>query len=168
MSETEATTSGLDMLHPTETPKERVMRQWYQMKIAERTGQFGNMLQNFSMLRRGAKKQQDGTLGQSGGAEDVGDEPMQISVGDTYMTVHQSAETGGAEAETDVAQPSNNGMSTAQKLALGTAIALGLGGGGLGIGTLIASLVHPDTPTQEFVDTDTDTQYELFLGQPID
>jgi len=168
MPETEQTTSGLDTPHPTETPKERVMRQWYQMKIAERTGQFGNMLQNFAMLRRGAKKQQQGTLGQPDGAEDAGEDPMHISVGDTYMTVHQSADTDGAQPETDVAQPTTSGMSTAQKLALGTALAVGIGGGGLGIGTLIASLLRPDTPTQEFVDTDTDTQYELFLGQPID
>ena len=67
-----------------ETPPERVMRQFYQAKLGEQLGQFAEMAAGRDMLRRGAKKQQDGTLGKDTGEPEADD--MNIRVGDE---VHQ-------------------------------------------------------------------------------
>ena len=70
---------------PQVTPGEKTMKWWYQAKLAERLVQAMSMEKNRILLRRGAQKMQDGTLGQVGEPEE--EEPMNISIGDTYQVM---------------------------------------------------------------------------------
>lgn len=64
-----------------ETPPQRVMRQWFQAKLGERMGQFAQMSLDRELLRRGARKMQDGTLYQRTNEPEAEDD-MNIRVGD--------------------------------------------------------------------------------------
>lgn len=135
----------------TETPGERVMRQHFQARIAERMGWFGDFLKNRQMLRDAAKKMNANLPGEAQAAED---DPMQISVGDTYVN---------AASQQDQGKPER---TTLQKLTPLIASGL-LGSGLLGGGYMVADALRGDQaepPAQEYVDTDT--QYELRLGEP--
>lgn len=65
-----------------ETPAQRTARRWYEMRIAERLMQAASLAQNRALLRRGARKLQDGNLGFSNNQANLEEEPMQIRVGD--------------------------------------------------------------------------------------
>ena len=69
------------MEQTTETPARRTMRQWFQGRLATDLLQAGQMAEKTELLLRGARKMQDGTLGQSTG-EPQGMEDMNIRVGD--------------------------------------------------------------------------------------
>jgi hypothetical protein len=77
------------MPETTETPAAKTMRQWYQAKLAERLIQVCSMERNRSLLRRGARKMQDGVLGKSG--DDDAEEPMNIHIGDQILTATEPA-----------------------------------------------------------------------------
>ena len=130
-----------------ETPGRRVMRQWFQGKLAERMVQAGQMAQNRAMLRRGAMKQQDGTLGQPG--EPAEAEEMNIRVGDE-MHFHPSSEA------TAQSSPESSLLSKALPYVLTAALA---GGGTLGVAQLAGLFDRPD-PTA-VVDTDTTRRIEI-------
>jgi hypothetical protein len=92
-------------------------------------------------MRRGARKQQDGTLGEPGEAV-TGEEPMAIRIGDE-IHYHQTA-----GADTTVAQPSApagsapapaSALSAIAKAAIVGASLLGTGG----IGTSLYALLKP-------------------------
>ena len=76
---------------PPENPPERVMRQWYQAKLGERLGQFAEMSASRDLIRRGAKKMQDGTIGKDTGEPGV--EDMNIRVGDEVHQHYHEAQT---------------------------------------------------------------------------
>jgi len=86
-------------------PAERVMRQWYQGKLAERLGQFAAMQQDRAILRRGAIKMQDGTLGQSAQPPTVEDD-MNIRVGDEVHNHYPTAAAANQESVQPSAEPS--------------------------------------------------------------
>lgn len=126
-----------------ETPGEKVMRQWYQGKLAERMGQFAAMMKARQLLHRGALKMQDGTLGQPGEPETV--EDMNIRIGDEnhYPTPITPSEPG-----------------FASKIAP-LLLAAALGAGGLALWNAIQP--NDPIPTVIPIDTDTNTQYILGL-----
>jgi len=74
---------------PTETPGEKTLRRFYEGRIADRLIQVASMERNRALLRRGARKMQDGTLGQPG--DPSGEEPVNISIGDIHY--HQETPT---------------------------------------------------------------------------
>jgi len=76
-----------------ETPGEKTMRRWYEGKLAERLLQATQMAASRNLLRRGARKMQDGTLGQPGDPSE--EEPVNILIGDqTYNVPPESPSTG--------------------------------------------------------------------------
>lgn len=138
----------------TETPAEKTMRRWYEGKLAERLLQASQMALSRNMIRRGARKQQDGTLGQPGDPSE--EEPVNILIGDQiYNGPQQDASL---PATT---QPS----STAADLLKKAAIAAALLGGGAGL-SFVPGLLKDDAPAVEpaVVDTDTHGDWELRLG----
>jgi len=141
----------------TETPPERVMRQWYQGKLAERMGQFGAMLQSRELLRRGALKQQDGTLGQPGDPPDLEDD-MQIRVGDE-VHYHQEATPAAPVAMQPATKPEPSLLAKAAPLLLAAAI----GASGVGIPAWMAGAFSKPAAIES---VDTDTQYLLELVSP--
>lgn len=145
------------MPETTETPPRRVMRQWFQGKLAERLLQAGQMAQSRELLRRGALKMQDGTLGQPG--EPAGmDEPMQIRVGDE---VHYHTEPAAVPPTPAVPATSTTPSLLAKAAPLLLAGALGASGG-VGVPWLISALTaKPAAEAAKVIDTDT--QYILDL-----
>ena len=135
-----------------ETPGQRVFRQWFQGKLAERMIAAGLMARKTDMLLRGALKQQDGTLGQPG--EPTGADDMQISVGDTYVMGGDTAE---APAAPTAATPS------LLSKALPYVLAAVLGGGGVVGGLSVAGLRGGDKPAVE----DRDTTRIIDMGKFI-
>lgn len=79
-----------------ETPGEKTMRRWYEGRLAARMVQIGQMALDREILRRGARKMQDGVLGEETNASyGTEGEPMDISIGDkpVYNNYHQSSKT---------------------------------------------------------------------------
>lgn len=144
----------------TETPPQRVMRQWYQAKLGERLLQAGEISLDRQMMRRGAKLQQDGKLGdnqeEEGGLTE--DDAMRIRVGDE---IHHHYEAPAKEEPKEEPPVSSgllrHGQSFGKAALLATALASGglTGGLALGIPWLLGKLSSP--PQQEFIDTDTNT-----------
>jgi hypothetical protein len=133
------------------------MRQWYQGKLAERLMQAAEMAKDRALLRRGSRKQQDGTLGRATpGSSGEGDEDMQIRIGDE---LHYHPPASQASAPPPATKP-----SLAAKLARWVG-AGALGASGVGIPWAMTAMkatqaivAPPPTPT-----VDTDTQYTLEL-----
>uniref|UniRef100_A0A6H1ZQ48 Uncharacterized protein n=1 Tax=viral metagenome TaxID=1070528 RepID=A0A6H1ZQ48_9ZZZZ len=134
---------------PTETPGQRTMRRFYEGKLAERLLQAGQMAKDRIMLRRGAMKQQNGTLGQpsTSGEADPMSGDLTISVGDS-IHYHQSA------AESSAPQPpAKKPMGTLAKAALATAL-LGTGvGAGVGVPWLMGMFDKQPPPVEMPVDS---------------
>ena len=140
----------------TETPERRVMRQWFQGKLGERLLQAAQMAKDRAMLRRGARKQQDGMLGKPGtSSESEASENMQIRVGDEIHHHHGYMGNGDSSPTGQVAK---TGLSARAKTAL-VALAIMLAGTVLpGIGALAAWMGGAfDKPPKsaEFSDSDT-------------
>lgn len=162
-----------------ETRPERTMRNWYEAKIAQWLLHGVSMEKNRQMLRRGAIKQQDGTLGEAGGPE-WEEEPVNISIGDTHNTIYGGA--GGASNGAAVSTPADGptaaepatptpaeptaptielpepGLSNWAKAGI-LAAALGVPSAGI-IGYLAGQGNAPQQPPAA-VDTDTDTTSRL-------
>lgn len=105
------------------------LRQWFQMRAAERILQAGNMAKDRGLLRRGAQKQQDGTLGQSGPEPSASaSDAMNIAVGDVtnHNYYSQSATVEGGETGS---KPSGSLVKLAATGLLGAALGTGLTGG---------------------------------------
>jgi len=87
---------------PTETPGEKTLRRFYEGRLADRLIQVASMERNRALLRRGARKMQDGTLGQCGDLTEE-EEPLNISIGDQihYHAALPATATSGATSETD-------------------------------------------------------------------
>ena len=151
-------------MESTETPAEKVMRQWYQGKLAERLMQMAHLAQNRSLLRRGARKMQDGTLGQV--TDDAEEDPVNIHIGDVVVTEDKRPTTAevATEAKTTTALESPTATTPLWQKVL---VVWGLMSAGAGVTAAIPfalSLLEKPAEQQTFVDTDTDTQYELRLG----
>jgi hypothetical protein len=129
----------------TETPPEKTMRRWYEAKLAERLLQAGQMAKDRALLRRGARKMQDGVLGAPEGPEE---EDMQIRVGDEvhYHQGQQKAAPSSVRAK----------MGTLAKLG----IAAALFASGAGIGAAVPLVLDALTQAPAATATDHDTQYE--------
>lgn len=135
----------------SETKGQKVRRQWCQMKIAERLLQAASLAANRILIRRGARKQQDGQLGQPGGGDDVAEEGdrMNISIGDNVNHYHPGPQQ----------KPR---LSGAAKLA-GTAILASALGGTAGAGAMLLTkaLTAPPPPAVESTDTDTTRRIDI-------
>ena len=141
-----------DATATVETPGEKVMRQWYLAKLAERLIQATSIAQNCSLLRRGAKKMQDGMLGTSD-RNTAEEEPVNINIGDQY--INQAVEA--AEAVATVA-----GSDWLKKALVSAALVASGVGAGAGIPWLAGMFDKPaavEAPTFD----DTNTQYELSI-----
>ena len=154
----------------TETPARRTMRQWFQGRQAMELLQGGQLAQKTEMLLRGARKQQDGTLGEPSGDEvDAEASDMRIRVGDeTHHHYHEAlVETEPPVVETKPEKPTivdakpspplPTAPSTLGKLLLPMALATFMGTGvGVGIPWLMGAFNRPP-PVTAPADTDTDT-----------
>ncbi len=142
-----------------ETPPQRMMRQWYQGKLTERMSMMAGLLANRAMLRRGAFKMQDGTLGQATG-EPTAEEDMQIRVGDEIHNHY--------EAESSRSNQSPTGIATKRSLLSRAAPLLLAGAMGTGIGIPAAAGVAWAMglfgKPAAVIPADTDTQYILRLS----
>ncbi len=157
---------------PKETPGQRTMRQWFQAKLGMNVLQAAQMAEDRKLLRRGARKQQDGLLGTSEQPpeNEVG-EDMQIRVGDeVHHHVHNDVAPSPPPAEppTEVptptepeAPPRREGMGTLAKVAMTLGAAALIPGIGIplavGWAAAFGAFDKPPAPTVEFTDTDTDT-----------
>ncbi len=139
-----------------ETPAEKLMLQWYQGKLAERLMQATSLTQNRNLLRRGARKMQDGTLGTCIGDTDTEEEPVNIHIGD--LTIAQAAPS---LPPTTPAAKKDIG-SLLKTLLISAALAAGPGVG-IAIPWALGAFDKPKMPAA-MVDTDTDTRYELRIG----
>jgi hypothetical protein len=143
------------------------MRRFYEGRLAERLLHVSQMAQDRSMMRRGARKMQDGTLGTKDAAEPAsdsedGEDGVSIRIGDDVHYHTTTSTTPAAPAplpapvapvQPPAAKPSNTWGKLAGAAVLGAALLLG--GGGLGILSPWA-LGAFDKPTA-VNDTDTDT-----------
>ena len=141
---------------PVVTPGEKLMLQRYQGRLAERLLQATSLAQNRNLLRRGARKMQDGTLGTaSDGAEE---EPVNIHIGD--MTVTQSA-TPLSQAEPTTPASKKDIGSLLKTLLISAALAAGPG---IGVAIPWALGAFDRPAAAAVVDTDTDTRYKLQIS----
>lgn len=151
-----------------ETPARRTMRQWFQAKIAERMMQAGHLAQNREMLRRGAIKMQDGTLGQdTGEPEAEARDDMNIRVGDE---VHHHYPEPAAEptepGDTTRARKARSSWLLPAALVVGSALT----GGAVPTGILIYQALKAASEPAPVVQQgpaveDMNTLYELHLSK---
>ncbi len=113
----------------------KVLKMWWQMKIAERMGSMASIMGQNQLVRRLVKKNQDGTLGKTKAGRDddeMGD--TQINVGDS---THHHYET-----------PGKGRLGTIAKLAIGAGL-LGTGAGASIAIPMLANALKKDPPTVE-------------------
>ncbi len=136
---------------PEVTP-EKVLKQWYQAKLVERLMQVGAMAKDRALLRRGSRKMQDGTLGQSSdnAAED---DAMNIHIGDVVVSQDAPSPSPSPLAPAD-------GAGSLLKTALISAALIAGPGVGVAIPWALGAFDHPEPPA---VMTDKDTRYELVI-----
>ena len=144
----------------TETPTtaeldRKVARQWFQGNLAERLMQATSMERNREVLRRGARKMQDGQLGTPGG--DVEGKPVNITRGDQIFTQTTPA------AQPTAPQASASGTPFWQKALASAAFAAGGAGLGAGVPWLLGAFERPATEQTSPALTDTNTQYRLSI-----
>jgi len=163
---------AIDTQAPTTAELDRkVMRQWYQGKLAERLMQATAMVEDRSLLRRGARKMQDGVLGTTNG-ENVEEEPVNITIGDQIFNQAAPNSTVAAVVATPtatqvVAAPSAE-TPLWQKLLASAALLAGGAGAGTGIPWLLGAFDQPATVQQVVPGVDTDTQYQLSIMPEAD
>jgi len=132
------------------------MRQWFQAKLGERLLQAANMSRSRELLRRGALKMQDGTLGQPGDPPGM-DDPMNIRVGDE-IHYHAEAAAVPAPAPTPTLAPAAKSLLARAAPYVLTA-ALAASGGAVAAPWLLGALGGKAAEAM----IDTDTQYILEL-----
>lgn len=143
---------------PTDRPARDLGITWFKAKLAERLLQAGTMAKNAAMLRRGAFKMQDGTLGKE---PDKPEEPddMNIRVGDDTTHNHYAAPE-------PVTPPASKAAMTLGKVALVAALA-GTGGAGavaaVAVPWLLNALNKPPAVTapETVAVDDQDTNYSV-------
>ncbi len=142
---------------PETTPKD-VGIEWFRGKLAERLMQAGAMSLDRSLLRRGAKKMQDGTLGKPSDGDEVDDE-MNIHIGDTTTVSPQP------QAARLIPQPSagNPAGDVLKKLVVSAALLAAGGGVGVAIPWLLGAFDKPAAVVPAAT-SDADTRYELRIG----
>lgn len=129
--------------------REKTARRFYETQLADRAVQIAHLVANRRMLRRGAYKQQDGTLGQPG-EPSVEEEPVNIRIGDDNHY---------GEPEKPATVATTGLPKTLLEKALPLLLAGGLGAGGaLAYDKLTTPADISTTPT-----VDTDTRYILEL-----
>jgi len=140
-----------------ETPAEKTMRRWYEMKLADNAAQILHQAKARRVLNRLAIKTQNGTLGKPDPVADefVG-EDMQVRIGDQVNHYQVMPETSASET-------SASRNSLLKKAALAAAL-LGLGGGTGAALPWIVGMFQAQPPTME-TPTDSDTLFELHLGE---
>jgi len=167
------------------TPGEQTLRQWYQGRLAMTLMQGASMEKNRQMLRRGAMKQQDGTLGEPG--EPAEEEPVNISIGDTYqvMPMQQSvpsvaatpvvgpgmeaspavpaAESAAVTQATITAPAAETPTTPLWKQAAAVAAILAGMGGSAGLASYLTSQAEQPAAAPA---ADTNTEYQLRLNVP--
>ncbi len=140
----------------TETPAtaeldRKVARQWFQGKLAERLIQATSLERNREVLRRGARKMQDGQLGTPGG--DIEEEPVNIHIGDQTFTQAAAPQTPTAPSATPFWQ----------KALVSAALVAGGAGIGGGVPWLLGAFERPAVEQTAPVFTDADTQYRFSI-----
>ena len=142
-----------------ETPGEKTMRQFYEGDLARRLIQTASMEKNRELLRRGSRKMQDGTLGQSD-QNVTEDDPMNIVIGDQYHvnnTPQTETSAVGFIADTATKVATGSKLKTAL---LSTALLASGCGLGAGIPWLLGAFDKPESVSPT---TDTNTQYEFSI-----
>ncbi len=129
----------------------KVARQWFQGTLAERLLQATSMERNRELLRRGARKMQDGQLGIPG--NDAEDEPVNIHIGDQTFTQAAAPQTPTAPSGTPFWQ---------KALVSAALVASGAGAGG-GIPWLLGAFDKPAAEQAAPTLADTDTKYQLSI-----
>ncbi len=138
-----------------ESPGKKTMRRYYEGRLVEELMQATSMAQNRAMLRRGARKMQDGTLNQPG--EPAEEEPVNISIGDTVYHAAQSSAAGEVPAKS--ASPAASGALAK----IGLAAALLAGGAVAGVAVPWLAGWFTQKPAAE---AGEDTWIELRLTKP--
>lgn len=140
------------------------MRQFYEGDLARRLIQTASMEKNRELLRRGSRKMQDGTLGQSD-QNVTEDDPMNIVIGDQYH-VNNTPQVNTPQTETSavgfIADTATK-VATGSKLKtalLSTALLASGCGLGAGIPWLLGAFDKPESVSPT---TDTNTQYEFSI-----
>lgn len=143
---------------PKETRPEKTMRQHFDLDLGLEALQAGNMAKDRAMMRRGAMKQQDGTLGTSSENPEPLDDEMNIRVGDEVNNhYHQAPEPEPEPEPAQAVQPDS--MSTLGKLLFA---AIFTGGGviaGVSGASLLGAFDHPQVEVP--VDTNTHKQHAV-------
>ena len=140
----------------TETPGEKTMRRWFEGRLAERLLQAGQMAEDRASLRRGAKKMQDGTLGQPTDGDPVDEEAMNIRIGDD---IHYEQATP-TQTQAPVQPPAKS--NTLATIAAAAALLAGGGLAGYAVNALMSDPVPVVQPVVQPT-VDTDTRYMLRL-----
>lgn len=139
---------------PELTAGEKVLKHWYQGKLGERLLQAAQMGLDRAMLRRGARKMQNGTLGQPGDAP-AGEDEMNIRIGDEVHNHYR--------AKGQLSNPGGSLLAKAAPLLL--AILLGVAGL-LGVQWLMGyPPMSGGVPAETVVDKDTQYLLELVPGE---
>ncbi len=151
----------------TETPGRRTKRQWFQGKLGERLLQAGQMALDRKMLRRGAVKQQNGTLGEPDETLDAWDDSMEIRVGDE-IHYHQTEPTSSPKPAEPAATIRDHKPRSASLLPAALAVGSALAGAAGPVGILayqaIKAVVEPAVVVQP-VPADANTLYEFHLSK---
>ena len=137
----------------TESPGERVMRQHYQGRIADRMAQVASMAANRELLRRGARKMQDGTLAQPG--DPTEEDPMNIRVGDEVNHYYPASIAEPSQLPTIPETTPSTPPGTLAKLAISAALLASGAGVGAGIPWLLGAFSQKPPAAQEYIDTTT-------------
>ena len=149
---------------PLETPAEKTMRRWYEGKLAERLMQAASMMQDRALMRRGAEKQQNGTLGQAD--HDPTPDPMNISIGDQIIYQQPEATPPATSVPSNPLSASAASQTPLWQKALMAASLIASGAGaGAGIPWLLGAFDKP-AATQSPNFNDTNTEYELSITPP--
>lgn len=141
----------------------KVMKQWYQGKLAERLLQATEMAKSRRLLRRGARKQQDGTLGMKDPALDNSneEEDVNIRIGDEYYYGNLPTDEDNVQqkpAQGELPEIKKKGLLQ-KALPYLLAVGMGAGGGGAYATYTITKKLNKVVSGL----TDTNTQYSLEL-----
>jgi len=146
-----------------ETPAEKTMRRWYEMKLADNAAQTLHQAKGRKILNRLAVKSQDGTIGKPDPVADqfVESDDMQIRIGDEVNHFQIPP-----EAISTTPTRTTNQSGWLKKAALAAAL-LGAGGG---TGAALPWIVEQFQSAPSVVEqpADKDTLFELHLGQADD
>ena len=137
-----------------ETPADKTLRRWYELKMADRAAQIGHLLRGQRLLEWNTRKTANGTLGNADAqADKLLEGEDVIHIGDiTYQA---------PSPEPASSQPASGLPAWAKAGMIGLTM-LASGGMGAGLATYFAT----SDPPAASVGADSDTQYQLELGMP--